>query len=60
MWLQILPGETEVYNASFVQIPNLFDLPGEEFFQCTADNKVPPAAVVRAYVDDLRYPDGSK
>ena len=59
-FLQILPGGTEQGNTSTLQMPNLFSIDGNQFFRCTSDNGIPPAAVVEAYVEDLRYPDGSK
>ena len=57
--VQVLPGGIEQYNTSLVQMSNLFSLPENDYFECTADNDVPPVAVVRITVEKLRYPNGS-
>nr|CAB3260446.1 uncharacterized protein LOC100175475 [Phallusia mammillata] len=54
----ILPQNVGGFGGPTLFMPNLFELPGGEFFECTADNGIPEAATVRMLVDELRYPDG--
>jgi len=39
-------------------MPNLKQIGGYEYFQCTADNGIPDPVSIRVMVDDLIYPNG--
>lgn len=54
----IMPGKVGGFSGPSLYIFDLFDLPGYQYFTCTAHNGNPPNATIQMTVDELRYPDG--
>ncbi|XP_076815278.1 uncharacterized protein LOC143461289 isoform X2 [Clavelina lepadiformis] len=53
----VLPGDIDSEGPELL-MSDLYDLPGTQWFECTADNGIPDPAVARILVDDLRWPNG--
>jgi len=51
------PGEIPYKNTASLLMSDLYKLPGYQYFECSATNKV-GSAMTRIMVDDLLYPDG--
>nr|XP_002121697.1 uncharacterized protein LOC100175475 isoform X1 [Ciona intestinalis] len=54
----VIPGNVDGIVGPELYMTDLFLLPGNEYFQCTADNGIPDPLVVRVTVDNLLYPYG--
>ncbi|XP_039269905.2 uncharacterized protein LOC120344673 [Styela clava] len=53
-----MPGGLYGFTGPSLLIQDLWELPGYDYFECTANNGIPPNATTRVKVDDLLYPDG--